>query len=47
MALPQPARCMKRTVAPPKGKMPRLISIWAKRELLAATHTSVARINLA
>lgn len=43
MALPQPASRTKRIVAPPNGLMPRCTSIWAKRALLAAMRTSVAK----
>lgn len=42
IALPQPARVMKRKWAPPSGAMPRLASIWQKRLPSAATTMSPA-----
>ena len=42
MALPHPARCTYRTVAPPRGARPRLGSNWQKRLSEAATTMSPA-----
>jgi hypothetical protein len=45
MAAPQPIAIGNRIVAPPSGKMPRVVSCWPDCVAFAATHMSAASVN--